>query len=69
MLRCGASKRKAAQASASSLVKEPGIDDIKDKEDRCAAIKRGFGVLEHMRYTMKDVMARTNIQLQVRSRA
>ncbi len=39
------------------------LQDIKDKDDRCAAIKRGFGVLEHMRNTMKDIMNRTNMEL------
>lgn len=37
--------------------------DLKDKEDRMAAIKKGFHVLEHMRTSMRDIIEKTNTEL------
>jgi hypothetical protein len=37
--------------------------EIRDKEERSAAIRRGFHILEHMRNSMKDIMVKTNLEL------
>ena len=37
--------------------------EIKNKDDRCAAIKKGFFALDHMRNSMKDIMEKTNNEL------
>lgn len=37
--------------------------EIRDKEERSAAIRKGFHVLEHMRNSMKDIMVKTNLEL------
>lgn len=39
--------------------------DLKNKEDRCNAIKKGFSALDHMRNSMKDIMEKTNLELKV----
>eukprot|EP01038_Epipyxis_sp_PR26KG_P006287 gene6287-8656_t len=36
---------------------------LKDKEDRCNAIKKGFQVLRQMRNGMKDIMLKTTLEL------
>lgn len=38
---------------------------IKNKEDRCNNIKRGFTVLSQMRNSMKDIMEKTTTELKV----
>jgi hypothetical protein len=38
-------------------------ETVKNKEDRMAAIKQGFHVLDHMRNTMKDIMLKTTTEL------
>lgn len=37
--------------------------ELKNKDDRCAAIKKGFFALDHMRNSMKDIMEKTNTEL------
>lgn len=37
--------------------------DLKNKDDRCDAIKKGFFALDHMRNSMKDIMEKTNTEL------
>jgi uncharacterized membrane-anchored protein YjiN (DUF445 family) len=37
--------------------------DLKNKDDRCEAIKKGFFALDHMRNSMKDIMEKTNTEL------
>ena len=39
--------------------------DLKNKDDRCQAIKKGFYALNHMRNSMKDIMEKTNTELKV----
>jgi hypothetical protein len=39
--------------------------DLKNKEDRCNAIKKGFFALDQMRNSMKDIMEKTNTELKV----
>lgn len=36
---------------------------LKEKEDRCNAIKKGFTVLNQMRNSMKDIMEKTTNEL------
>lgn len=37
--------------------------DLKNKDERCDAIKKGFFALDHMRNSMKDIMEKTNTEL------
>lgn len=39
--------------------------DLKNKDDRCAAIKQGFRALDVMRNSMKDIMEKTTNELKV----
>lgn len=50
-------------AKAEEYRKQRLEQEIKDKEERSAAIKRGFHILEHMRNSMKDIMVKTNLEL------
>jgi prephenate dehydratase len=40
-------------------------ENIKNKEDRTMAIRKGFHILGQMRNTMKDIMVKTNVELKV----
>lgn len=39
--------------------------DIRNKDERCAAIRKGFFALDQMRNSMKDIMDKTNAELKV----
>lgn len=43
--------------------KEKLLQQLKDKEERTMAIKRGFQTLDQMRNSMKDIMTRTRLGL------
>ena len=40
--------------------------DLRYKDERCEAIKKGFFALDHMRNSMKDIMEKTNHELKVK---
>ena len=39
--------------------------DLRNKDERCAAIKKGFFALNDMRNSIKDIMEKTNNELKV----
>ncbi len=45
--------------------REKLLQQLRDKEERTNAIKKGFETLDQMRNSMKDIMTRTNLGLKV----
>lgn len=55
-----ARRRKQEEYRKARLEKE-----LKDKEDRCNAIKKGNVTLTQMRNSMRDIMVKTTLELKV----